>query len=83
MGNKKSLLNIMPKSLTNNGRNQFLYNIEYFRNIRNYDKLKEGLDFQSMIKNVEIFSTALGSIHNSVKENALEIIGLIEQELQK
>ena len=83
MGNEKLPLAIMPKSLINKGSNQTLFHIGYFRNIRNYDRLKEDLDFQSMIKNVEIWSTALASIHNTAKENAIELIRLIEQELQR
>lgn len=83
MGNKKLPLDIMPASLSNKGSNQTLINIGYFRNIRNYDRLKTDLDLQSMIKNVEIWSTALGSVHNTEKENAIELIKLIEQELQK
>ncbi len=83
MGNEKLPLDIMPISLSNKGSNQTLINIGYFRNIRNYDQLKTDLDFQSMIKNIEIWSTALGSVHNSVKENAIELIKLIELELQK
>ena len=82
MGNKKLPLDIMPTSLINKGSNQILINIGYFRNIRNYDRLKEDLDFQSMIKNVEIWSTALGSVHNETKVNAIELIGLIDQELK-
>ena len=83
MGNKKLPVDIMPKSLMNKGSNQTLIKIGYFRNIRNYDKLKEDLDFQSMIKNVQIWSNALGSVHNTTKENALELIALIEKELKK
>ena len=83
MGNEKLSLDIMPKSLINKASNQTLIKIGYFRNIRNYERLKEDLDFQSMIKNIEIWSTALGSVHNSAKEDAIELIGLIEQELQK
>ena len=83
MGNKELSVDIMPKSLMNKGSNQTLIKIGYFRNIRNYDKLKEDLDFQSMIKNIEIWSTALGSIHNTTKENAIELITLIEKELLK
>jgi len=83
MGNKKLPLDIMPVSLSNKGSNQTLINIGYFRNIRNYERLKEDLEFQSMIKNVEIWSTALGGIHYSVNENALELIKQIDQELQK
>ena len=83
MGNKKLPVEIMPKSLMNKGSNQTLIKIGYFRNIRNYDKLKEDWDFQSMIKNVEIWSTALVSVHNTTKENAIELIALIEKELKK
>ena len=83
MGNEKLPLDIMPASLSNKGSNQTLINIGYFRNIRNYERLKEDLEFQSMVKNVEIWSTALGGIHNSVKEDALELIEQIDQELQK
>jgi len=83
MGNEKLPLGVMPKSLINKGSNQTLIEIGYFRNIRNYSRLKADLDFQSMIKNVEIWSTALSSVHNSAKENALELIGLIDEELQK
>jgi hypothetical protein len=83
MGNEKLSLDIMPKSLINKASNQTLIKIGYFRNIRNYERLMEDLDFQSMIKNIEIWSTALGSVHNSAKEDAIELIGLIEQELQK
>ena len=83
MGNEKLSLDIMPKSLINKASNQTLIKIGYFRNIRNYERLMEDLDFQSMIKNVEIWSTALSSVHNSAKENALELIGLIDEELQK
>ena len=83
MGNKKLPLDIMPVSLSNKGSNQTLINIGYFRNIRNYERLKEDLEFQSMVKNVEIWSTALGGIHYSVNENALELIKQIDQELQK
>jgi len=82
MGNKKLPSEIMPTALKNKGSNQTLINIGYFRNIRNYDRLKEDLDFQSMIKNVEIWSTALGSVHNTTKANAIELIELIEQELK-
>jgi len=81
MGNGKLPLDIMPVSLSNKGSNQTLINIGYFRNIRNYKRLKEDLEFQSMVKNVEIWSTALGGIHNSVKENVLELIEQIDQEL--
>ena len=81
MGNEKLSLDIMPKSLINKASNQTLIKIGYFRNIRNYDRLKADLDLQSMIKNVEIWSTALGSVHNETKANAIELIGLIEQEL--
>ena len=83
MGNEKLPLDIMPISLSNKGSNQTLINIGYFRNIRNYEQIKTDLDFQSMIKNIEIWSTALGSVHSSVKENAIELINLIELELQK
>ncbi|MFY0627031.1 MAG: hypothetical protein JXR07_12095 [Reichenbachiella sp.] len=82
MGNEKLPLDIMPNSLINKGSSQTLINIGYFRNIRNYSKLKEDLDFQSMIKNVEIWSSALGTIHRSVKEDAIELIKEIENELQ-
>jgi hypothetical protein len=54
MGNEKLHPDIMPKSLLNMERYQTLVSMGYFRNIRNYDKLKEDLDLQSMIKNVEI-----------------------------
>ena len=82
MGNEELPLDIMPKSLIMVGSAQTLTKIGYFRNIRNYEKLKENLDFQSMVKNVEIWSTALGTIHNSVKGDALELIQQIDQELQ-
>ncbi len=82
MGNGKLSLDMMPKSLIMAGSAQILTKIGYFRNIRNYEKLIEDLDFQSMIKNVEIWSTALGTVHNSVKEDALELIQQIDQELQ-
>jgi len=83
MANKKLPVEIMPKSLMNKGSNQALIKIGYFRNIRNYDVLKEDLDFQSMIKNVEIWSTALDNVHKITKENAIELIALIEEELIK
>jgi len=83
MGNEQLPLEIMPVSLSTKGSNQTLINIGYFRNIRNYERLKEDLEFQSMIKNVEIWSTALGGIHKSVKENALVLIEQIDQELSK
>ena len=83
MGNEKLPIDIMPASLSNKGSNQTLINIGYFRNIRNYNRLKADLNFQGMIKNVEIWSTALGSVHISVKENAIELIKQIDQELQK
>jgi hypothetical protein len=81
LGNNKLPLNIMPVSLSNKGSNQTLIDIGYFRNIRNYKRLKEDLEFQSMVKNVEIWSTAAGSIHNSVKENVLDLIEKIDLEL--
>lgn len=83
MGNEELPLDVMPESLINKGSNQTLIDIGYFRHIRNYDKLKADLDLQGMIKNVEIWSSALGNRHISTKENALELITLIEQELQK
>ena len=83
MGNDKLPLDIMPVSLSNIGSNQTLIDIGYFRNIRNYERLKQDLEFQSMVKNVEIWATALRGVHYSVKENAIELIQQIDQELEK
>ena len=82
MGNEELPLDIMPKSLIMVGSALTLRKMGFFRNIRNYEKLKQNLDFQSMVKNVEIWSSALGTIHNSVKSDALELIQQIDQELQ-
>lgn len=82
MGNRKLPLNIMPTSLSNKGSNQTLIEIGYFRNIRNYKRLREDFEFQSMIKNVEIWSTALSGIHFTIKENVVELIEQIDQELK-
>ena len=82
MGNERLPLDMIPKSLIIKGSAQILIKVGYFRNIRNYQRLKEDWDFQSMVKNVEIMSTALSIIHNSVKEDVLELLKQIEKELQ-
>ncbi len=82
MGIEELPLDNMPKSFILVGSALTLTKIGFFRNIRNYDKLKENLDMQSMVKDVEIWSTTLGAIHNSVKSDALELIQQIDQELQ-
>jgi hypothetical protein len=76
-------LNMKPKSIIIKGSAKVLTDIGYFRNIRNYDQLKEDKDFQSMIKNVEIWSTALEYIHSSAKKDAINLIKKIDKELEK
>ena len=61
---------------------QVLTDIGYFRNIRNYNQLKVDKDFHGMIKNVEIWSSALEFIHNSVRKNVNDLINQIENELE-
>ena len=82
MGNEGLPLDIMPKSFVLEGTALTISKVGFYRNIRNYDELKEDLDFQSMIKNVEIWSTLLGTIHSSVKEDVLELIQQIDKELK-
>lgn len=71
----------LPKSLSSGGNTSTLRVIGFFRNIRNYDQLKKDQDFHGMIKEIEIWSGALGTIHRSVRDNVIELIEQIEAEL--
>ena len=82
MGIEELPLDNMPKSFILVGSAITLSKIGFYRNIRNYDKLKENLDMQSMVKDIEIWSTALATIHNSVKSDALELIQQIDHEIK-
>ncbi|MDX1702549.1 MAG: DUF6090 family protein, partial [Melioribacteraceae bacterium] len=82
-GNDELALNIIPKSFIKINSVQTLSKLGYFRNIRDYGKLKEDEDFHSMIKRVEVISAFLWTVHNSVKEETLELIQYIERVLQE
>jgi len=73
--------NLIPKSLSMKGNVSFLFDIGYFMDIRNYEQLKGDKDMHSMIKEIETWSYALGTLHGSVRENVIELIEQIETEL--
>ncbi len=54
----------------------------FFRNIRNYDLLKKDLELHGIIKDIETWASILGGIHNSVRNDVLELIKQIEKELE-
>jgi len=82
MGISKLPLAAKPKSITLKGNAKILTEFEYFRNIRNYKQLKEDQNFHSMIKNVEIWSSALEYVHSSVKMDVIDLIHQIDKELE-
>ena len=53
----------------------------FFRNIRNYDLLIKDKELHGIIKDIETWATILGAIHNSVRNDVLELIKHIEIEL--
>jgi hypothetical protein len=44
--------------------------------------LKKDLELHGIIKDIETWSTILGAIHNSVRNDVLELIEQIEKELK-
>lgn len=83
MGIDKLPIDMKPKSIKLKGNAKILIEFEYFRNIRNYDKLKEDKDLHGMIKNVEIWSSALEFIHSTIKKDVINLIDQIEKELKE
>ena len=82
MGIKELSVDVKPNSIVIKDKGQILTEFGYFRNIRNFKQLKDDEDFHGMIKNVEIWSSALESIHRSVKNDVIDLIGQIENELE-
>ena len=76
-------LDAKPKSIIILGNTNVLLNSGYFRNINNYEQLKSDEDMQSRIKNVEIWSSTIAYIHESIKKKVLDLIIQIEQEIEK
>ena len=82
LGINELLPNKIPTSFSVHGSVNILLDIGFFRNIRDYDQLKEDREFHSMIKESEIWSQALGIVHGSVRDNVIELIEEIEKELK-
>lgn len=82
MGVKKLSMDQTPVNLTYTESTQLLLKFGYFRNIMNFNKLREDFELQSMIKDVEIWSSTLTVVHTNVKKNVLDLILQIEQELE-
>jgi len=75
--------NQIPATFSVQGSVGILLDIGFFRNIRDYDQLKQDQEFHSMIKEIEIWSNALGTVHGSVQDNVIELIEEIENELNQ
>ena len=75
---KKSI----PKDIIIKGSVKKLVEFGFFRNITNYDLLKQDLELHGIIKDIETWSTILGATHNSVRSDVLELIKQIEKELK-
>lgn len=71
----------IPSELIVKGSVETLLKFQFFRNIRNYDILKEDYELHGIIKHIETMSGILSAIHTSVKNDNLELIRLIDEEL--
>ena len=83
MGINSMPIDDLPKSIIIKGGVKPLVDFGVFRNIRNYDHLKKDEDIQSMIKNVEIWTSAILVLHSYVENEIKDLILLIEQELEE
>ena len=73
---------IKPKEIIVKGSTNTLLEFGFFRNISNYDLLKKDIELHGIVKDIQTWSTILGAIHNSVRNDVLELISLIENELR-
>ena len=73
---------IKPKEIIVKGSTNTLLEFGFFRNIINYDLLKKDIELHGIIKDIETWSTILGAIHNRVRNDVLELIKQIENELK-
>lgn len=71
----------LPNELIIKGSVNTLLEFGFFRNIRNYDLLIKDKELHGIIKDIETWATILGAIHNSVRNDVLELIKHIEIEL--
>ena len=72
----------IPKSLIIKGSVKSLVELEFFRNIRNYDLLKKDLELHGIIKDIETWATILSEFHNKIRNDVIELISQIEKELK-
>ena len=83
IGNKKLTIDLKPSSLILTKNTEQLSKVGFYRNIRNYEDLKKDMDFHTMIKNVEIWSTVLAFTHINVKKDVIELIDQIKKEIEE
>ena len=71
-----------PNAIILKGSAKTLLEFGFFRNIRNYDLLKQDLELHGIIKDIETWAILLGVVHNSARGDVLELIQQIEKELE-
>lgn len=81
-GNKELTIDLKPSSLILTKNTELLSKVGFYRNIRNYEDFKKDIDFHTMIKNVEIWSTILFFTHINVKKDVMELIDDIKEEIK-
>ena len=72
----------LPKEIIIKGSVKTLIEFGFFRNIINYDLLKNDLELHGIIKDIETWATILGETHKGVKNDVLKLINQIEKELE-
>ena len=72
----------MPNTIILKGTVQTLLDFNFFRNIRNFDLLKQDKEIHGMIKDIEIWATIFASEHERVRNKVLNLIDQIDEELE-
>jgi hypothetical protein len=73
---------IVPKSFILKGSIKSVVELGTFREIKNFEILKEDTEFHGVVKEVEIATSILILIHENVQDNVSELANLIEKELE-
>ena len=81
-GTKNLSNDIMPNTIILKGTVQTLLDFNFFRNIRNFDLLKQDKEIHGMIKDIEIWATIFASEHERVRNKVLNLIDQIDEELE-
>lgn len=73
---------IVPKSFILKGSIKTILDLETFRDIKNFELLKEDTEFHGVVREVEISTRLMIMIHENIENNVSELANLIEKELK-